>query len=188
MSGLTPIAAINAYHISGGLLAAWAVLVTVVGITRPTFPSSTGQARLTGAISVTLVVATISLAIYEGTREEEEGGEGEGEAAAEPAPASAPAPGGGGAALKLAADPSQLKFDKSSLTADAGKVTIDMKNDSEIPHDVSIDGNGVDEKGKDVTGGATSTVTATLKPGKYTFYCSVPGHREAGMEGTLTVR
>jgi uncharacterized cupredoxin-like copper-binding protein len=186
VTGLTPIAAINAYHICGGLLATWAVLVTVVGITRPNFPSSTGQARLTGAISVTLVVATISMAIYEGTREEEEGEEGE--AAAEPAPASEPAPAGGGAVLKLAADPSQLKFDKSSLTADAGKVTIDMKNDSDIPHDVSIDGNGVDEKGKEVTGGGTSTVSATLEPGKYTFYCSVPGHREAGMEGTLTVR
>jgi plastocyanin len=186
VTGLTPIAAINAYHISGGLLAAWAVLVTVVGITRPSFPGSTGQARVTGAISITLVVATIGLAIYEGTREEEEGG---GEAAAEPAPASEPAPAGGGAALKLAADPGgQLSFDKSSLTADAGKVTIAMKNDSDIPHDVSIEGKGVDEEGKDVTGGGTSTVTATLEPGKYTFYCSVPGHRQAGMEGTLTVR
>ena len=63
-----------------------------------------------------------------------------------------------------------------------------MKNDSPVPHDVSIEGGGVDERGKEVTDGGTSTVTADLKPGAYTFYCSVPGHREAGMEGKLTVR
>ena len=63
-----------------------------------------------------------------------------------------------------------------------------MKNASPVPHDVSIEGGGVEKKGKVVEGGATSTVAATLKPGKYTFYCSVPGHREAGMEGTLTVK
>jgi uncharacterized cupredoxin-like copper-binding protein len=186
VTSLTPIAAINAYHVCGILLASWAVLVTIIGITRPNFPSSTGQARLTGAISLTLVVATISMAIYEGTREEEETEDSE--AAAQPASPSEPAP-GGGSALKLAADPGgQLKFDKTSLTADAGKVTIEMKNDSKIPHDISIDGKGVDEKGKDVTGGGTSTVTATLKPGSYIFYCAVPGHRQGGMEGTLTVR
>ena len=63
-----------------------------------------------------------------------------------------------------------------------------MKNDSPVPHDVSIEGGGVDEQGREVTDGGTSTVLATLKPGSYTFYCSVPGHRQAGMEGRLTVR
>ncbi|MBN1529456.1 MAG: cupredoxin domain-containing protein [Thermoleophilaceae bacterium] len=183
MTGHLPIAEFNAFHVSGILLAAWAVIVTAIGITRPGFPGSAAAARGTAAISIVLVLATISLAIYEGTKEEEGG---EGEAAAEPAPEPAA---GGGATLQLAADPGgALRFDKSSLTADAGSVTIDMKNDSEIPHDVAIEGNGVDEKGKDVTGGGTSTVTADLEPGQYTFYCAVPGHKQAGMEGTLTVR
>jgi plastocyanin len=99
--------------------------------------------------------------------------------------------GGGGASsnLKLAADPSgQLKFDKSSLSAKSGNVTITMSNPSSIPHGVAIEGQGVDKDGQVVNKGGTSTVTASLKPGKYTFYCPVPGHRQAGMEGTLTVK
>jgi plastocyanin len=90
--------------------------------------------------------------------------------------------------LSLQADQSQLKFDKTALSARPGKVTIVMKNPSTLPHDVAIEGNGVDVKGKTVTQGGTSTATATLKAGTYTFYCSVDSHRQAGMEGTLTVK
>ena len=97
--------------------------------------------------------------------------------------------GGGGETLKLAADPSgQLKFDKSTLDAKAGKVTITMSNPASLPHGVSVEGNGVDKSGQVVQQGGTSTVTASLKPGTYTFYCPVPGHKQAGMKGTLTVK
>jgi len=96
---------------------------------------------------------------------------------------------GGGSTIKDAADPSgQLKFTSSTLTASAGKATIDFTNSSSVPHNMTI----VDSSGKQVgatptfTGG-TKSFTADLKPGKYTFYCSVPGHRQAGMQGTLTV-
>jgi plastocyanin len=96
--------------------------------------------------------------------------------------------GGGGAALELVGGPgSELKFDKTSLEASAGEVTISMVNEGDLPHNVAIEGNGVDEVGEIVQNGGTSTVTANLEPGEYTFYCSVPGHREGGMEGTLTV-
>ena len=95
--------------------------------------------------------------------------------------------GGGGENLKLAADKSALKFDKSSLTAKAGKVTLEMENPSQIPHAVAIKGNGVDVDGKTVGNGETSTASTDLKPGTYTFYCPVPGHEAAGMKGTLTV-
>jgi plastocyanin len=96
--------------------------------------------------------------------------------------------GGGGETLKLAADKSALKFDKSSLSAKAGKVTIVMANPSGIPHAVAVEGNGVDKDGKTVGNGGTSTVSVTLKPGKYQFYCPVDGHKAAGMKGTLTVQ
>ena len=95
--------------------------------------------------------------------------------------------GGGGETLKLAADKSALKFDKSSLTAKAGKVTLEMENPSQIPHAVAIKGNGVDVDGKTVGNGETSTASSDLKAGTYTFYCPVPGHEAAGMKGTLTV-
>ena len=95
----------------------------------------------------------------------------------------------GGKTLNLEADPNgALSFNKKSLAAKAGTVKIVMKNPSSLQHDVAITGNGVDEKGPTVSSGGTSTVSADLKPGKYTFYCSVDSHRQAGMEGTLTVK
>jgi plastocyanin len=94
--------------------------------------------------------------------------------------------GGGGTQLALAADPQQLKFDKSQLSAKAGKVTITMTNPSPLQHDIAIKG-GVEAKGEVVGQGGKSTVTVDLKPGKYTFYCSVDGHEAAGMTGELDV-
>jgi plastocyanin len=98
--------------------------------------------------------------------------------------------GGGGAAqtLTISADPGgALKFDKSSLTAKAGKVTIVMDNPSSLPHAVEIEGNGVEEAGETVEKGGVSKATATVKAGTYEFYCPVDGHKAAGMEGKLTV-
>ena len=95
--------------------------------------------------------------------------------------------GGGGENLTIAADPSALKFDKTELTAKAGKVTITMDNPSDIPHAVEIEGNGVEEEGETVGKGGKSVATADLKAGTYDFYCPVGNHRGAGMEGKLTV-
>ena len=95
--------------------------------------------------------------------------------------------GGGGTQLHISADPSQLKFNTNKLSAKAGKVTITMTNPSGLSHDVSIKG-GVNVQGNVVGQGGKSVASATLKPGKYTFYCSVDGHEQAGMKGTLTVK
>jgi plastocyanin len=95
--------------------------------------------------------------------------------------------GGGATKLKLTADPGgALKFDKTELTTKPGKVTITMDNPSDVPHAVEVEGNGVEEETKTLTKG-TADVTVDLKAGKYEFYCPVDGHRQAGMEGTLTV-
>jgi plastocyanin len=97
--------------------------------------------------------------------------------------------GGGGQTLKLAADPSgALKFDKTSLSAKAGEVTIDMDNPSDVPHAIEVEGEGVEEEGETVGKGGVSTVTADLQPGEYEFYCPVGNHEAAGMKGTLTVK
>jgi plastocyanin len=95
--------------------------------------------------------------------------------------------GGGGQQLTLSVPGNELKFDKSTLSAKAGKVTITMTNNSSLQHDVAIKG-GVDAKGETVGQGGKSTVSADLKPGKYTFYCSVDGHEAAGMTGELDVQ
>jgi plastocyanin len=98
------------------------------------------------------------------------------------------AAGGGGAKLSLKADASgKLAFNKKTLSAPAGKVSIVMVNPSQTSHSVAIQGTGVNAAGKIVGHGGISTVSATLKPGNYTYFCTVPGHRAAGMEGTLTV-
>jgi cytochrome c oxidase subunit 2 len=95
---------------------------------------------------------------------------------------------GAGENLEIAADPAgALAFDVETLQASAGTVTIVMENPSPVPHNAAIKGNGVDVKGEVVLAGGTSTASAELEPGTYTFYCSVPGHEEAGMKGALTV-
>ena len=108
-----------------------------------------------------------------------------------PPPATSGSSGSGGGAstnLQISADSSgQLKFDKSTLNAKAGNVTITMDNPSPVAHAVAVEGNGVDKDGSTVSMGGKSTVTVDLKPGKYEFYCPVDGHKAAGMKGTLTV-
>jgi uncharacterized cupredoxin-like copper-binding protein len=92
--------------------------------------------------------------------------------------------------LEFESDPSgSLAYTTTEATGKAGKVTVNFTNQSAVPHDVALE----DEAGETiaetetVAEGSDST-TAELKPGKYTFYCTVPGHRQAGMEGTLTVK
>ena len=94
-----------------------------------------------------------------------------------------------GGVLALPADPNgQLAYITKKASAPAGALEIDSKNAATIPHDIALEGNGVNEKGATVQGGGTSKINVTLKSGTYTFYCTVAGHREGGMEGTLTVK
>ena len=104
---------------------------------------------------------------------------------------SKPATAGGGSTVKVSADPSgALKFTQSSLRGKAGKVTLQMSDPSSsgLQHGISVEGNGVDQTGTIVQPGGTATVSATLKPGKYTFYCPFDSHKAQGMTGTLTVK
>ena len=65
---------------------------------------------------------------------------------------------------------------------------MNSKNDSSVPHNIAIQGNGINEAGPVISGGATSTIKVTVKAGEYPFLCTVPGHAQAGMKGTLTVK
>jgi plastocyanin len=96
----------------------------------------------------------------------------------------------GGATLAFEADPNgDLAYTTTEASAEAGKVTIDFNNPQGLTHDVAIEGSSGETVGKtDLIAKKETSTTVTLKPGEYTFYCSVPGHREAGMEGTLTVK
>jgi plastocyanin len=97
----------------------------------------------------------------------------------------AQAPGG---TLQLAADATQLAFDKASLTSKPGKVTIDFTNPAALEHNVAIEKDGQELAVSETISQGKTSVSAELEPGTYTFLCTVPGHAEAGMEGTLTVK
>jgi plastocyanin len=167
------------FYAAAGVLVAWAVLLAITGIRRPDFPGSARRARLVMLTTAVLTGATVTSAVATGSNPAEE----------RKAPAPRPGAGGPQNALRLAADPAgALTFDKKHANVAAGAVAIELVNKSPIPHNVTI------AMGARVVGD-TPTVTSRstsgqgdLRPGDYVFYCSVPGHREAGMQGTLTVR
>lgn len=207
------------FYLAGGILVAWALVVSMaIGMRRPNFPAGLSQQRAIMAVSVVLVLVTVSMAVVVSGGEDKAGSATAAtpSAPAETTPApeatttpqatkpaettastptattGTPAPPSSPAAkatqVPLAADPGgQLAYDTRTLTAKAGKVSIVMSNASPVEHDVAI------AEGSKVLGqtptfvGGSKTVTLNLKPGTYTFYCTVPGHRQAGMEGKLTV-
>jgi plastocyanin len=115
--------------------------------------------------------------------DEDEGGDG----GASTPEATQESSGGGGEALTLTADPGgNISWEPGELSAAAGSVTITLVNDSDVPHAVEVEGNGVEEESETITGGETE-LTVDLEAGEYTFYCPVGQHRQNGMEGTLTV-
>lgn len=96
-----------------------------------------------------------------------------------------------GGKVDIPTDPNgQLAYLVSKATAPAGKLELDSVNKASIGHNIALDGpNGQPvAKGPVIKGGATSKITVNLKPGTYTFFCSVPGHRQGGMEGKLVVK
>ena len=96
---------------------------------------------------------------------------------------------GGGSTLDISSPSSGLLYSSDTADAKAGEVTLSYTNPQPLAHDVAIEDSGSKTIGQTelVTEGTDSTVV-DLKPGEYTFYCTVPGHREAGMEGALTVK
>jgi plastocyanin len=97
---------------------------------------------------------------------------------------------GGGATLKFETPSGgELAYTASEAATSAGKVTVEFDNVQPVPHDVAFEDSGSKTVGQtDTITEDTATTVVNFKAGEYTFYCSVPGHREAGMEGTLTVK
>ncbi len=94
-----------------------------------------------------------------------------------------------GGMLEIDAFPTgDLKFVPIAASSKPGKVMIRSLNKSSVPHNIAVQGPGASEVGPVVSGGATSQISVDLKPGSYTFLCTVPGHEQAGMKGTLTVK
>jgi plastocyanin len=159
------------YYVAGCVLALWAVLLAVWGISHHEFPGSPGRARLVIFTSFVLVATTMTAAVLTGGGHAEEG-------------ATVHAT---GRTLDLAADPGgALRFDKSRAAVLAGRVTVRFTNDSDVQHNVTI-AQGTRTLGATKTfASSEETLTVDLPAGDYVYYCSVPGHRESGMQGELT--
>jgi plastocyanin len=68
-------------------------------------------------------------------------------------------------------------------------VTIEFTNMAPLQHNVTVESSGGQQLGATPTfNEGTKQLTLNLTAGTYTFFCSVPGHRQAGMQGTLTVK
>jgi plastocyanin len=188
------------FYVFGLALVVSAVLVSIVGLRFKDFPPSRGV--LAGTVlyfavlvGITAVFAVLNAQDEQEHREAEQAAEAEAEATTTPEgggeQTTTPSGGaGGGETINLAASPSAIEYDTDSLTAKAGSLTIDFDNPNPaLPHDVCVE-QGAKELGcsDQVTGSATTLALSDLKPGEYTFYCSVPGHEESGMKGTLTVQ
>jgi plastocyanin len=199
------------FYIAGGLLVVWAFTLSLgLGMRKPDFPGSLAGQRAVVAVTAVLVLAAVATAVLTAGVPAKSAAApaktqelapvpvvsapvpgSSASAPSEPAattPAPAPASGKAGSALTLAANPSGLlAYNTKQLNAKAGTVTITMANMSPLEHNVTV------AEGSKVLGatptfkGGSKTLTLKLKPGKYVFYCSVPGHRQAGMEGTLNV-
>lgn len=136
-----------------------------------------------------IALATIALAAFglAACGDDEESSSTEAEATSTSAEAEEPAGEGGTVAVAAVPDGS-FAFTESELTAAAGPNTIELDNPSTTPHNVYVedDGGSIIAETETVSESST-TATAELEPGTYTFFCDIPGHREGGMEGTLTV-
>jgi plastocyanin len=177
------------FYIAGGVLVAWAlILALALGLRHRAFPGNLAGERVVIAISVVLVLAAMSAAVITASEPAKAGSQG----ASSSQPPSTGAPPSGPAApagtLKLAANPTGLlSYDTKQLSAKAGRVTIAFTNAASLEHNVTIAQGGTLLGATPTFSGGTRTLTLNLKPGTYTFYCSVPGHRQSGMEGTLRV-
>jgi plastocyanin len=207
----------TAFYVLGSCLTILALAVTAAGLRNSEgFPTRVA-ARAGIALFAILVLGTAAFAIAYSEDEQEhreaelaaeeaeEGGtelpaggevptpdaaQAEGTPPGEqPSPQTTPPEGGGpGGTITLAADPTQLAYDKKSVSSKPGQVTIEFDNPAPIDHDVAVEKDGQQVAKSDLVASGKTSVTAELVPGKYVFYCSVPGHREAGMQGTLTVK
>jgi plastocyanin len=139
-------------------------------------------------IAVVIALATFGLAACGGDDDDDGGDETTAEVTTEATTAGGGGGAGGAVDIAAAADGS-LAYDQTEVNAPAGSVTINFDNPAPLSHDVVVEDEAGEELGRtDLIAEDTTSTTVELPAGSYTFFCSVPGHREGGMEGTLAVK
>jgi plastocyanin len=190
------------FFVCGIALAVSAVVVSFIGLRVKSFPGKAGP--FVALAFAVLICATTTFAVLHAKDEDkakaaelskadeeaekEESSPVESESKKAPAPKPEAAAKGPGGTLQLAASETALAFDKTSLTSKPGKVTIDFDNPAALEHNVAIEQNGKEIAVSETLAKGKTSVSADLAPGTYTYLCTIPGHAEAGMEGTLVVK
>lgn len=190
------------FYICGIALAVSAVVISFVGLRSEKFPGRAGP--IVALWFVILIGCTTSFSVLHAQDEEaakasefekageeitkEEASPVEPEPEAESAPKPKAAAEGPGDTLQLAASPTDIAFDTTELTSKPGEVTIDFDNPAALEHNVAIEQDGKELATTETITEGKASLSVDLAPGIYTFLCTVPGHAEAGMTGTLIVK
>ncbi len=198
------------FYTFGIALVLSALVVSVIGLRAPSFPANRGVLAGVIVFFISLVGATATFAVLN-AQDEQAKTEAERAAASTAASTSTATTsttqststtasssttstsqqaGGPGGTVDISADPTgQLAFEQKTVTSKPGPVKIDFTNQSPVGHDVKIqDSSGKVLGGTNLVSGGKASATVDLPPGTYTFFCDVPGHEQAGMKGTLTVK
>jgi plastocyanin len=185
------------FYVFGIALVLSALALAALGLRNESFPPN--RIVLAGVIAyfVAMVGATTTFAFLNARDQQRKRNAETAEAAAQPAsgttttgqaPPTGAAPQGKPTTLKLAAQANAIAYDTTQLSGKSGQLAIDFDNPSAVTHDVCLEGPTGQQIGcSDTIAQGTTSLSESLKPGKYTFFCSVDSHRQAGMEGTLTV-
>ena len=182
----------TAYYVLGIAMVVLAVVLSAIGLTRENFPPSKGVARaiIAGTAVLVLTGAVVLIAITEKEHPRAEAAE-KAELAAEREAGENPegAVQGEGGGKTVRAIEKEFSIDlEGGDTLDAGKYRFEVVNQGKIEHDLEIEGEGVEEKTALIGPGEEAALEADLKPAKYRFYCTVPGHAQSGMDIDVTVR
>jgi plastocyanin len=187
-----------AYYVLGGILVAWALGLSALGLTRKDFPPSGPAGRAIVGATVLIVVGILTALLVttnkEHPREEAAAKAAELKAGGqkETSGGSGTAPGTPAAGGQKTVDVTEKEFSIALAGGNdlkAGSYTFAAHNAGKIQHDLVIDGDGL--KGKKtplIDSGKTANLAANLKAGKYKLYCSVPGHEQSGMKVEVTVK
>ena len=185
----------TAYYVLGITMVVGAVVLSAIGLTREGFPPSKGVAR--GILAGTFVlVLTGEIVLVSTTHKEHpkaEAAEKAAEQAAEESGGKAGGPEGavqgegGGKTVRAEEKEFSIKLDKGN-TLQAGNYRFQVVNVGKIEHDLEIQGGGLEKKTALIQPGNEAALEADLKPAKYRFYCTVPGHAQSGMDIDVTVR
>jgi uncharacterized cupredoxin-like copper-binding protein len=175
------------YYVLAIVSVAWALLLAAVGLTRRSFPPTVGLSRVMMGFAAVLAAATVGVLVTSTSKEHPR------EEAAEAAE-TAEQPGGGGEtkASKVAVLEDEFTIDVSGIEKGnqlgQGDYAFQVTNQGSVEHDLAVEGGGAEKKTPLLGADERATLDVSLNPGKYRFYCTVPGHAQAGMDVQVTVK